>query len=198
MSRPTPASVLAGAEDVLADERVTAHELLLVGSERSRLLQDAVRDRDLADVVELRGPHEVRGLLAVQAEPAPDGGCEARHVADVVVRSLVGQNVGGDRRSDAVEPVEHRDHDGRGEQEAGDHAEVGPSGVMAQGCDRDRQNGGEDDDRPGAQPQLQRMSARRAGSHHRGAIGASGETVSTKGPPRARRAHWVASSGSRR
>jgi len=39
-------------QDPLADERVAAHELPLERVERSTLVEDPVRDRELADVVE--------------------------------------------------------------------------------------------------------------------------------------------------
>src|SRR5918992_4082708 len=44
-----------GVQDALADQRVATDELPLLVRQRAGLLEDLLRDRDLADVVDLRG-----------------------------------------------------------------------------------------------------------------------------------------------
>ena len=55
-------------DDSLAQDRVLSHELPLVVVEGGRLVQDGVGDRDLPDVVQLRGAAEGGELSGGQAE----------------------------------------------------------------------------------------------------------------------------------
>src|SRR5581483_2472823 len=70
--RPEVGESRSGGEDPLADDRMPAHEVPLLVSQRPGLLDDSLRDRDLADVVQLRSPANARGLLLVQAETPCD------------------------------------------------------------------------------------------------------------------------------
>jgi len=56
-------------EDPVPDADVLAHLVLLLRRERRRLLQDHVRDADLADVVEQAGDAEPLEPVPVDAEP---------------------------------------------------------------------------------------------------------------------------------
>jgi hypothetical protein len=58
-------------EHPLALDRVGAHDLPLRGVELARLVDDVLRDRDLADVVEHRRELQVAPRGRVQAEPPP-------------------------------------------------------------------------------------------------------------------------------
>ena len=59
-------------QDPLADRRVGHHQRPLVVVERPDLVQDAVGDRDLADVVELRGADHRVELLRLQVRRPAD------------------------------------------------------------------------------------------------------------------------------
>jgi hypothetical protein len=72
-------------DDAFADQRVSAHELLFLGIEWPGLVQDAVGDRDLADIVQVGGAHQFCGLRFVEAVRSADAGGERGHVVDVVV-----------------------------------------------------------------------------------------------------------------
>ena len=56
-----------GGDDPLADQRVLAHEADLFEVQRTWLVENRIRDRDLADVVQLGGAHGDVDLLDRQA-----------------------------------------------------------------------------------------------------------------------------------
>ena len=64
--RATAPSAGAADDDPLADQRVAADELPLVRVQRAGLGEDRVRDRDLADVVQLGGVAHALGLVSVR------------------------------------------------------------------------------------------------------------------------------------
>jgi hypothetical protein len=72
-----------GAHDALSDQGVVVHERPLALIERSRLPQNALRDRDLADVVQLRGVRDLLDQVRSQPDPASDVLCEGRDGIDV-------------------------------------------------------------------------------------------------------------------
>ena len=74
-----------GVEDALAENGVLVHELPLDPVERGGLVEDLVRNPDLADVVQLCRPHEHVELLGIEAEAAPDPLREVGHVGRVIV-----------------------------------------------------------------------------------------------------------------
>ena len=57
-----------GGQDPLADQRVAAHEAPLLVVQRAGLAEDRVRDRELADLVQLGGQRDVRELVVREAE----------------------------------------------------------------------------------------------------------------------------------
>ena len=70
-----------GLHDPLADQRVAAHERPLLLVERPALVQDGLRQGDLAHVVQLGGGHHAVDGVVVEAEAAGDG---AGHHADLL------------------------------------------------------------------------------------------------------------------
>ena len=75
-----------GAQDALADDRVLAHEGPLLVGQRAGLVQDLVRDRHLADVVQLGRAHDLVQLLGEQRQPRADAHRELRDALQVVRR----------------------------------------------------------------------------------------------------------------
>ena len=75
-----------GGDDPLPDERVLAHELPLLRVERAGLGQDRVRDRHLAEVVQLAGLPKPLELVTRQAHALADGGDEIADAVQVVVQ----------------------------------------------------------------------------------------------------------------
>ena len=65
-------------------DRVLVDQRPVVDVQRPRLRERRVRDRELADVVQLRGHLELDEPVLGDAELAPDGEREARHAAHVV------------------------------------------------------------------------------------------------------------------
>ena len=77
----------SGRDDSFADLAVALHERALLVVERAWLVEDRVRDRRLADVVELRGQSCPVGLLGRQVEAnggAPGEDCDMVEVVDEV------------------------------------------------------------------------------------------------------------------
>ena len=60
-----------GAKDPLADDRVLADELPLALVERAGLVEDLVRDGELAEVVQLGRPLELLELVAAEPQHRP-------------------------------------------------------------------------------------------------------------------------------
>ena len=73
-------------DDPLADERVLADELPLVGVERVGLGENRIRDRDLAEVVQLAGLAEEVELLDGESEPLADARGEITDAVQMVVK----------------------------------------------------------------------------------------------------------------
>jgi hypothetical protein len=82
-----------GAHDPFADDRVAADELPLVVVESAGLVQDGVRDGDLADVVQLGGEADPHDLVRCQPESRRgvrrQGGDIARVLAEI--RAVLGE-----------------------------------------------------------------------------------------------------------
>ena len=78
---PHGAQRLGRADDALADDRVLADEAPLGLVERAGLVQDRVRDGDLADVVQLGGADHDVEVLGVEAQARAH---RARELGDVV------------------------------------------------------------------------------------------------------------------
>ena len=74
-----------GEEDALADDRVATHVGPLVVGQRPRLLQHAVGDADLADVVQVGGQAHPLALALVQAQAAGHELGQPAHGARVLV-----------------------------------------------------------------------------------------------------------------
>jgi hypothetical protein len=64
---------VGAGNDALADERMTAHERPLVLVERTWLVEDRVRDRGLADVVQLGACANLAREIVAGAQKAGDG-----------------------------------------------------------------------------------------------------------------------------
>jgi hypothetical protein len=65
-----------GGDNSLPDDGMASHELPLAGIERRRLVQDCVRNRELAHVVQLRRlPYELE-VLAREPEPTAKRHCQ--------------------------------------------------------------------------------------------------------------------------
>jgi len=79
----------------LPHDRVAAHHLELGDAERPRRGEQTDGDRELADVVQLRGAGDILAVAAREAERERDGGRERRHLAGVVEqrRLFVGQQL---------------------------------------------------------------------------------------------------------
>ncbi len=77
------------AQDALADHRVLPHQAPLVVGQRSRLVEDLVRDRDLADVVQQRGRLDAPNLGHVQPEVARNRAGHLDHGLGVLARVAV-------------------------------------------------------------------------------------------------------------
>ena len=73
-----------GGDDALARDRVLVHEAPLVGGERPGLVQDRLRDRDLADVVQLGGNADGLHLRRLTPERRGDARRQLGHVVDVI------------------------------------------------------------------------------------------------------------------
>ena len=90
------------ADDVGADLRMRANLLELFGRQRTRLRQDVLGHRELADVVQQRRGLHALDLVLGHAERARDRGRVELHAADVRLRGLIlgvdGQRQRFDRR----------------------------------------------------------------------------------------------------
>ena len=76
--------VAAGAaEQIVADVRVLVHQPALLVGQHSRLAQDLVRDRDLADVVQRRGQPQQLDPRLGDAERCGDVGGERAHAFEM-------------------------------------------------------------------------------------------------------------------
>ena len=99
------------ADDLGADLRVDADLLELLLGERSRLRQDVLGHRQLADVVEQRRGLHALDLVVGHAERLGDAGGVDLHAADVALRGLVlgvdGQRQRLDRRQVQVGHLLH-------------------------------------------------------------------------------------------
>src|SRR6185295_15416957 len=88
------------AQDALADRRVLTHDLPLPLVQRAVLVQDLVRDPNLADVMEERGGTDAADLLTAQRERLahPRGQVDnaLRMVPRVAVSLLQGRGERGD------------------------------------------------------------------------------------------------------
>jgi len=89
-----------GAEHALADQRVAAHEAPLLGFERTRLVEDRVGDRDLADVVQLRRALDVVEHRFGHAHALADRSGESRDLTGVLVQ--LGVALGEDAQDDVA------------------------------------------------------------------------------------------------
>jgi len=85
----------AAGEDRGAGLGVALDLLELLRGQPRRLQQQLVGDRELADVVQLRGAGDILAVAAREAERERDGGRERRHLAGVVEqrRLFVGQQL---------------------------------------------------------------------------------------------------------
>ncbi len=79
----------AALEDLLAPDRVPAHDLPFVGRERCALEKDLIRDVQLADVVEHRRPPDVVRAAPRQAGLEGEGGREGATPEDVLAGRVV-------------------------------------------------------------------------------------------------------------
>ncbi len=137
------------AQDVRADRRVATHHLPLLLVEWSRLVQHRVRDRDLADVVQLGRADELRGRCVGHPEPPRDAQDELGDVLRVMldVRLLHAQDLdrevprlltgaGAARVLLGVHPLVRKLHRqiGIGRVDRDEHASV-------RACDRERLTG---------------------------------------------------------
>src|SRR5262249_59744782 len=75
-------------EDAFPDQRVPFYELPLVPGQCTRLAEDLLRDRELADVMQLGRLPDFRQLGRRDLEPAPDSFGEVGHVGNPTPMSV--------------------------------------------------------------------------------------------------------------
>ena len=77
------------ADDPGADQGVLVHEPPLLLGQRAAFLQDRIGDRDLADVVQLRGVTHLLDLMLGEREDPRDVDCKLGDIGDVIGKARV-------------------------------------------------------------------------------------------------------------